>query len=122
RRGRACPAVPLPRRRWRETAASSRSAPTPGRSVAGWPMTRRRAASAQRWDALTVTLVDPVHDRSRDLLGLHGHLERIAHVTRPLHRAHPHHLLGGAFVPAPSGLTGEVLADPGPHRLGVHQD
>src|SRR4029079_12540284 len=78
--------------------------------------------AGQQWDALTVTLVDPIHDRSRDLLGLHGHLERIAHVTRPLHGAHPHHLLGGAFVPAPVGLTGEVLADPGPHRLGVHQD
>ena len=70
---------------------------------------------------LRVAGLHPAHDLVVDLVGGLWQPDDVVHVTRPLGRAHAHHVRLRLRVPAPAALARELLAYVVPHVLGVDE-
>ena len=71
---------------------------------------------------LAVQSLEPFHDLRRDLLGRIRHAEHVAHVPRPLRRAHAHHGPLRVVTPATAAFLGDLAPRLVPQLLGVEQD
>ena len=71
---------------------------------------------------LPVDLEQPLDDLRVDLLRLPIDRELVAHVGRPLRRAHPEHRAAGLLLPGPAPLVDDGTLRGEPGRLRVEQD
>jgi hypothetical protein len=93
----------------------------PKRPARREPLHRVDGAGDQR-QGLAVAPLDVVDHGRVDLLGAHRHAELVAHVARPLRRAHAEHRPGRSWLPRAAHLGDQIAARLVPRGLGVHQD
>ena len=92
----------------------------PERPAGGEPLDRLPGAGERR-QVLAVGRGQPLDHFTVDLLGCRRQADRLVHVTRPLVRAHAHHVPLRGVVPAAAALPGQLLARLIPDLFRVEQ-